>query len=31
MITAGFAEAKERFHDAQAEIQHEVPQEPEAS
>ncbi|MFO1128223.1 MAG: hypothetical protein U1E66_07335 [Rhodospirillales bacterium] len=30
MITAGFAEAKERFHDAQAEIQHEVAQEPEA-
>jgi hypothetical protein len=31
MITAGFAEAKERFHDAQAEIHHEVAQEPEAS
>ncbi|MFO1154697.1 MAG: hypothetical protein U1E42_13705 [Rhodospirillales bacterium] len=31
MITSGIAEAKERFHDAQAEIQHEVGQEPEAS
>lgn len=31
MIASGFAEAKERFHDAQAEIQHEAAQEPEAS
>ncbi len=31
MISSGFAEAKERFHDAQAEIQHELAEEPEAS
>lgn len=29
VITSGFAEAKERFHDAQAEITHEVEQQPE--
>ena len=30
-ITSGLAEAKERFHDAEAEIEHEGAQEPEAT
>ena len=30
VVTSGFAEAKERFNDAQAEIHHEVAQQPEA-
>ena len=31
MITSGLAEAKERFHDAEAEVHHEAAEEPEAT